>query len=120
MESDDEFFDDVFSPRGKRDTTLKYEEDHTGEDNCSFRNWTEVHNTLGITEAATREWSKAVGAYYVGNPEQLVEGLRTKEEQKKVEPLYWHLYWKFCESVDVTNNMTKKLYKSAIRFCVIR
>ena len=116
------FDDDPFDPRGSRDTTLKHKKNHTGADNpvFNFRNWTEIHDTLGITDKITHKWTEAVGAWFAVNLEHVVEDLRTIHEQKKVEPLYGHLYGKFLKDVDVANDTTNRLYISALRFAVLR
>ncbi|MCJ1461995.1 hypothetical protein MMC07_000595 [Pseudocyphellaria aurata] len=83
-----------FTPR-KRDTTRKYEEDHTGSDNARLRNMYEVQVLLGCQQKELVQIYDAIRYWFKDHPESVVIDARTDEQQKLCTPLIQHLKSKF-------------------------
>lgn len=119
MKSDDNLSLNTFNALitlNKKDTKRKYMQDYTREAKPVFKNKSKVKITLGIDDEKIKKWNAAIKAWFVDNPNIVINNLRTKNAQNKCLPLLKDLYDQFCECMDSNNNKAKKAYKNSLWF----
>ena len=106
--------------RPKKDTKLKWQEDHTGEFEPYYRNVTESFKTLAITDKKKVDIYRAIKQVLVDHPELTTKDAKSYKQQRQCQQIVQHLIAQFPECLNPKNNIAQGVWKRAFLQLVTR